>query len=147
MNEEALKIILKNHEKWLNGEGGERANLEGADLRIATLKDVNLEGSDLRGANLRGATLKDVNLRGSDLIGANLRGANLDFSCLPLWCGGLNMHIDDRIFKQLLYHTLQNALYSKNISENIKEDIRRSGLLKYANESHVVTEHKKDILS
>ena len=65
--------VLQRHAKWLkNEEGGEKANLRGADLRGADLRDANLRGADLRGANLR-----DANLRGANLWDANLRGANL----------------------------------------------------------------------
>ncbi len=53
MNEEELAVIIENHGKWLRGEGGERANLRGANL------------SD---ANLRGANLSDANLSDADLL-------------------------------------------------------------------------------
>ena len=73
MDNEKLKEILERHRKWLNDEdGGERANLRGANLR-----GVNLRGADLREANLRGADLREANLRGADLRGADLREANL----------------------------------------------------------------------
>lgn len=39
-----------------------------------------------------------------DLREADLRGANLDFSCLPLWCGGLQLKVDKRLACQLAYH-------------------------------------------
>jgi len=92
-----LNITLKNHELWLNGEGGERADLRGANLRGAKLYRANLRGAklyranlyeaklyranlyeaDLRGANLEGANLYEANLRGANLEGANLEGAKL----------------------------------------------------------------------
>ncbi len=72
MTHEQIKEVLEKHAKWLRGEG-ERANLEGADLRGA-----NLEGADLEGANLLGANLWGANLLGANLWGANLRGANLE---------------------------------------------------------------------
>ena len=51
MTNEELKKIIEKHEKWLEDqEGGERANLCGADLR----------GADLCGADLRGADLRDA---------------------------------------------------------------------------------------
>ena len=67
-----IKKILSEHSKWINGDGGERANLSGADLRGA-----DLSGADLRGADLRGADLSRADLRWADLSGANLRGADL----------------------------------------------------------------------
>lgn len=43
MTQEELNVILDKHRKWLRGkEGGEKANLLGADLR-----GVNLRGADL----------------------------------------------------------------------------------------------------
>ena len=73
MNNIDLKTILEKHKMWLNDEdGGEMADLSGADLRGA-----DLSGADLRGANLRGADLSGANLRWADLRGANLRGADL----------------------------------------------------------------------
>ena len=39
-----------------------------------------------------------------DLRRANLRRANIDFTCLPLRCGGLHWKIDKRQAAQLTYH-------------------------------------------
>ena len=79
MDKMKLKDILKNHAKWLNNEGGERANLKGADLRKADLRGVDIWRANLRGADLRGAYL-----RGADLWRANLREAKLpDFQICP----------------------------------------------------------------
>ena len=39
-----------------------------------------------------------------DLCGANLRDADIDFSCMPLKCGGLKWRISKRIACQLVYH-------------------------------------------
>ena len=121
MTQEELQTILEKHKKWLNDvPGGERANLEDAnledadledaDLRGANLEDANLAGANLKdayleGANLKSAYLKDTNLKGAYLKNANLKGANLDYSCWPLWCGSLrDVQIDKRIFAQLAYH-------------------------------------------
>lgn len=85
MTQEELNMILDKHRKWLNDEeGGERANLGGADLYEANLYEANLCGADLREANLH--------------------GANLDYSCWPLWCGSLDVKVDARIARQLAYH-------------------------------------------
>ena len=77
-----LKKILDEHLLWLNGEGGSRANLFGANLRGA-----NLFGANLRGANLFGADLCDADLRCADLRNADLCDANLcdaDLRCADL---------------------------------------------------------------
>ena len=52
-------------------------NLEGADLRLATLSGTNLEGADLSGANLNGADLTGAPLSDANLSFANLGGTNL----------------------------------------------------------------------
>ena len=63
-----LNEILEKHLKWLNYEnGGERADLRGADLRGA-----NIYIADLSGANLSGANLYIANLYRADLRGAKI---------------------------------------------------------------------------
>ena len=87
-----LKKILDEHLLWLNGEGGSRADLRGANLRDADLSCANLSCANLSNANLFGANLRGANLRGADLSFANLRGANLrdadlrgaDLSCASM---------------------------------------------------------------
>ena len=158
MNEK-IKNILKKHKDWLEGESdGERANLRCADLRCADLRCADLRGADLRGANLRGANLRgadlqgaslrgadlqganlrDADLRGADLRDADLQGANLDFSCFPLWCGGLDIHLDDRQLIQIAYHLVRNGLHSKNASEETKKELAK--LIVFANRFHRVNE-------
>lgn len=71
MNANDLKTILEKHKMWLNGEdGGERANMRGADMSGA-----NMRGADMRGADMKGADLRGADLRGADLRRANLRRA------------------------------------------------------------------------
>jgi hypothetical protein len=73
-----LTTILEKHKKWLSYEdGGECANLRGANLCGADLHGANLRGANLREADLHGANLRGANLREADLHGANLRGADL----------------------------------------------------------------------
>ena len=77
-----LKKILDEHLLWLNGEGGSRADLRGANLFGANLSDADLFGADLFGANLSDADLPGADLSGADLRGADLSGA--DLSCANL---------------------------------------------------------------
>jgi len=82
MEASKLKEILDQHQLWIDGRGGKRANLEGAnlrdaDLRGANLKVANLRDADLRDADLRGAILTRADLTCADLTRANLTGANL----------------------------------------------------------------------
>ena len=119
MRQEKLNEILNDHKLWLEGKGGSRANLRGADLREANLRGADLREADLRGADLRradlwGADLRGADLRGADLWradlwradlrGADLRGADLDFSAWPLYCGSFGAKVDDRIVAQLFCH-------------------------------------------
>ena len=98
MTKSELNEILEKHRKWLNNEeGGEKANLSGADLRRANLSWANLSWANLSGAdlswadlswadlswaNLSGADLSWANLSGADLSGANLSGADLSWANL-----------------------------------------------------------------
>ncbi len=145
MKQEELQKILEAHGKWINGEyGGARANLRGADLRGADLRGANLRGADLRGADLRGADLRGANLSDANLRGANLRGANLsdanlsdanlDFSCWPLWCGGLAVKVCKRIAVQLAYH------FCKLDCDDPEYIAARNAILDFANQFHRVGE-------
>ena len=126
MTQSEINKILELHKAWLNGdENGVKANLIGANLRGANLSEANLSEANLIWANLRGA---------------NLRGANLDYSAFPLWCGGLDVHIDDRQAVQLLYHLVRNVLYSKNTSDELKNLLSQKEIVDKANEFHRVDE-------
>ena len=73
-----LKAIIDKHAKWIRGEdGGERADLCGANLCDADLRNANLSGANLCGANLCGAYLCGADLRNANLSGANLCDADL----------------------------------------------------------------------
>ena len=81
MNKEELAKVLENHKHWLNEdcEGCEnmKADLRGANLCYADLRNADLRGANLCDADLCGANLCDANLRNADLRYANLRYANL----------------------------------------------------------------------
>lgn len=80
ISEDELREILEKHEKWLNDDtNGEKANLLWVNLLW-------------------------VNLREDDLLEADRREADIDFSCLPLWCGSLDITVDKQIAAQLAYH-------------------------------------------
>ena len=130
-----LQKVLEKHAMWLSGkEGGERANLRGADLSDADLSGADLRGADLRGADLRGADLRDADLRDADLRGADLRGANLDYSCWPLWCGSLGARVDKRLFAQLAYHLCRVVVEDDECKE------AQTALVGIANQFHRVEE-------
>lgn len=77
-----------------------------------------------------------ADLRSADLRYADLRSANLDYSAFPLWCGGLDVNIDDIQATQLLYHLIRNVNYSKNTSKSFKKICRIKSLVKQANKFH-----------
>lgn len=125
MTQAELSMVLNRHKKWLNNEeGGEKADLSGADLSRA-----NLIGADLSRANLSRA-----NLRGADLSGANLCGADLDYSCWPLWCGSLDVKVDARIARQLAYHFCRLDCDDPEYLE------ARKAIAEFANKFHLVEE-------
>ena len=73
ITQEKLNEIIASHGKWLRDEeGGQRADLRGADLRCADLSGADLRCADLSGADLRGADLRCADLSGADLSGADL---------------------------------------------------------------------------
>lgn len=86
MDNEKLKILLDEHDKWvINQDGEKQVNLRNVDLRGANLCGTNLRYVDFRCADLCGADLCEANLRCADFRGANLRGvvfygANLRFA-------------------------------------------------------------------
>ncbi len=149
----SLSTILELHKKWLNDEqGGVRANLRGADLNYASLREADLRDADLsyanlREANLRGADLRDASLREANLSYASLREAdlsyaNIDFSQLNLSCKGLNFKIDEQIAKQLAYHLI-NLMQHSNIDTN---KWFKKAIWKDLESSHLVIEHVMPIL-
>ena len=128
--ESELASILNLHKAWIIGEDyGKRANLSGADLSGADLR-----GADLCRANLCRADLSGADLRGANLREANLREANLDYSGLPLWCGSLSAHFDDKQLKQIAYHLVKAGLQSKNASDETQAELRK--LIQFANGFH-----------
>lgn len=82
------------HLAWLTSQGhptryavpkgteAVRADLSGADLRVADLSGANLRGADLSDAYLYGAVLIGADLRDADLYGADLSGADLRWAIL-----------------------------------------------------------------
>ena len=126
MRQEELNEILRRHEAWLHQEeGGEQANLQGADLRHA---------------DLHGKKLWDVSLHRVNLCHVDMRGADIDYASWPLWCGSLKAYVDDRIAIQLLYHTLSVVQHSPYVSEEVKEALLSAENVRIANRFHRVLE-------
>ncbi len=115
-----------------------------ADLYGADFCHALLQGSDFASANLKNANFTYVNLCNADFLNAdltgaclgeaNLKGVDFDYSCLPLWCGSLDAHFDDKQLKQIAYHLVKAGLQSKNASEEAKAELRK--LISFANGFH-----------
>ena len=76
-NGKPLSDILNDHALWVQGDGGECANLRDANLRCADLRCADLFGANLGYADLFGAYLGGAYLGGANLFGANLGYADL----------------------------------------------------------------------
>ena len=163
MDSHELKAILEKHKHWINrdcdGWENMRADLHCADLRHADLRHADLQGANLYGADLRGATLRHANLLGAnlrgaslcsaylqyadlrgaylqyaDLRGADMLGVDIDYSCLPLWCGSLSANFDSKQLKQIAYHLVKAGLQSTNATDEDRREL--SKLIDYANGFH-----------
>lgn len=148
ISKDELHDILEKHKHWLNrdcnGWESMRANLQEINLQWANLQRANLQRADLhwadlhwadlQKADLQGANLQGADLRRTNLYEANLQGADIDFSCLPLWCGSLSANFDSRQLKQIAYHLVKAGLQSKNATEEDKTELRK--LIDYANGFH-----------
>ena len=140
MDKDKLREILRKHKQWLdNVPGGNRANLQHADLL-----GVNLQHSDLRHAALRHADLRDADLQHSDLQYAdlryanlryaNLQGADLDYSCWTLGCWSLDVKVDARIARQLAYH------FCRLDCDDPEYQVAREAIKDFANKFHRIEE-------
>ena len=144
MTVDELQVILEEHKKWLEGNGGRRADLRGFDLRGFDLRgfdlqEVDLRWADLRGTDLRWADLREADLRwaalrGANLRGADLRGVDLDYSVWPLWCGSMDAKVDKRIAAQLAYH------FCRVICDDEEVKAAQKALAGLANQFHLVYE-------
>ena len=82
MGQIELNEIIASHGRWLQGEGGKRADLSGANLISVDLEGVDLHEANMRYASLYGADLHRAYLEGVDLEGADLRSADMGESVL-----------------------------------------------------------------
>lgn len=124
MNQEELNKILKEHELWLIGEGGKRADLKFADLSNVNLSDVNLRCADLRYTNLRYADLRNAYLKGANLKFADLEYADLEYADLRhADLGDTNLRYTDLNYADLEYANLEEAdlRRARLIGANLKD--------------------------
>ena len=109
MDQSELDNVVASHVKYIRGEGGQRANLSGADLSGADLSGANLSGADLSGANLREADLRGANLSWADLSGANLSRAK----GLLVAADWLREHLEMDDLGVLVYKRVGRTQYSQ----------------------------------
>lgn len=122
ITDEELQDILAKHKKWLNDEGGEkadlryanllRADLSSTDLRYASLLGADLRCADLRGSNLNSSALRCANLYCADLRNADLRDANLygtDLRCVYRPWLVIAEHIGSRRSETLYFADYDNV--------------------------------------
>ncbi|MDY6959344.1 MAG: pentapeptide repeat-containing protein [Halobacteriota archaeon] len=109
------------------------ANFKGADLKYATFEGADCRGADFQHADCREANFQDAdcwraNFENADCRKANFQGANIDYSCWPLWCGSLDVKVDKRIARQLLYHAVavsQGVLPKKCFSKALLDEVNK----------------------
>ena len=120
--QEQLNSILDVHWKWVfSEEGGQRADLEGANLSHCNLQEIFLSGACFRSAKLRGADFRRAVLCGTDLRDAKLQFADLrdaDLSYADLRGADIS---DAKLDGAILHHADLNGL--TNSSENIVQII------------------------
>ena len=93
MKQEELKTILENHKKWLNDDGGSRADLSGANLRCADLPDFQIVPDEGDFIGWKKTTegivkLKITGQRTSSLVGRKCRCSE----CVVIEGGGFDTH-------------------------------------------------------
>lgn len=128
----------------LNDASLKYAQLNGAELNRAELNRAQLNNAELNHAQLNDASLKGAQLKGAELNYADFSGANLDFSSgIPLWCGGLSIKCDKKLFFQYFYHICTWECTDDTDQEiaNIKNLLRP-----LANKSHIVEKYELPIL-
>lgn len=129
ISKEELSKIIKEHELWLKGEGGKRADLSNTDLNGVNLKGVDLRYSNLSNANLSNACLRYADLKYTDLRNAYLRYADLKFAELEeadlrrADLGETNLRYTDLNYADLEYANLEEAdlRRAKLIGANLKD--------------------------
>jgi hypothetical protein len=116
INQEELNKILKEHELWVKGKGGKRANLRCANLENADLEYVNLKYADLKYANLSNTDLSNTDLRYTNLRCVDLRYTDLRYT---------NLSHADLSYSNLSNSNLSNAnLSNADLSNANLKDIK-----------------------
>ena len=135
----ALLADVQAWNQWRRDNPGAVIDLRWVDLHEADLSGANLHGADLCRADLCRADLCRANLCRANLCGANLREANIDYSCWPIWCGGLGVKIDSRLARELVYFA-----FGQDCDDEEYKGLR-SLVSEFANEFHRVGGECKEL--
>lgn len=105
MEQDAINTIVLEHELWLAGNGGKRADLSNFDLYAVKLCKVNLSNANIRLSNLSGGYLMNSVFDGADMSVTRLCNANLRGSSFK----GVSFRWADFSRADLRYADLTNA--------------------------------------
>lgn len=111
-----------------------KCDLQNTDFSYSFAKEANFSNSDLAysildesdftKANFSNTVLVNVKAHYGNFNHADFNNARLDYSSFGLWCGSLQMHLDDAQIAQLAYHLLSCSLHSKNASSTVKNQLK-----------------------
>ena len=82
ITQDELNKIIDEHQKWVRGLGGQRANLSKCDISGLDMSYANLFDGIFLGANMSSVNLACTNLSNAEMGGAILKKANLSFTNL-----------------------------------------------------------------
>jgi len=121
------------------------AILEHSDFGYSIFINTNLEYSTLRHSKLYYCNLRDANLKSTNVShvifrGANFKNTNMDLSQINLTCSDFDIHIDDKLAIQQLFHLLKKVEYSKHVSDEIKDLLMTPQIIMLANRFHKANE-------
>lgn len=135
---EPIEVEGENFAAAVSNAVKQGVSLGGADLRHADLRHTDLSHSDLTCADLNHAALCKTDLNQAYFDQTTLEGADMDYSCLPLWCGSLNANVDKRLAVQLLYHACR---WLKSVDDvECRNFLQIPEVKKLANQFHRVSE-------
>lgn len=121
-----LDEIIDEHQKWIRGLRGQRANLSncdisGLDMGYANLADGIFVNADMSSVGLTYTTLNDAKMSGAILKGANLSFANLFFTDLS------RADLSEAILRGAFFYrsvlTSCKFKYNKSLQDAIFKDV------------------------
>jgi uncharacterized protein YjbI with pentapeptide repeats len=90
----SLDKKIEDHERWLKGEGGVRANFDNAFMNGANIENVDLSFASFRNTKLNDSTFENVSLFGANFENAMLN--NIGWSAVDIkGCNFKNAQMKD----------------------------------------------------